>query len=478
MKAKKKLGIRTQVFMGFAIFTVIIVTLLWIFQITLLNAFYGFIKENEVRRTADSVVKALDGSSLKDTLEELAVQTNVDIMVTDQYGIGIGVINGYQRNNDLFQRLTISDLAQIYSETSLNGGEFMQRFGNDTGEIVMNPGAHPKKDNQEYIVFVKTVTTEAGNSRMLLLKTNIIPVDATVDTLKIQLWCLTGVMLALSFVLAMVISSRISRPIVAINESAKILAAGDYSTRFEEKGSREVTELARTLNYAGEELSKVDGLRKELIANVSHDLRTPLTMITGYSEVMRDIPGENTPENVQIIIDESNRLTDLVNGLLDISKLEAGKVSLVKERVNLTKSIEGILTRYDKLADYHFSFYHGDDIFVMGDELKLSQVVYNLVNNAITYTGADKSVTVTQTLSGGKVKIEVTDTGAGIPEDKLKDIWERYYKVDKEHKRAAVGTGLGLSIVRNVIDLHGGEYGVVSAEGSGSTFWFSLDAAE
>ena len=215
-------------------------------------------------------------------------------------------------------------------------------------------------------------------------------------------------------------------------------------------------------------------MRRDLLANVSHDLRTPLTMIKGYGEVMRDLPGENTPENVQIIIDEAERLTSLVNDLLDLSKLESGVVPLEKASFNLTESIRLILHRYDKLADYSFPFAYEEDVWVNADELKISQVVYNLVNNAITYSGADKTITLRQTLREGKVRVSVTDTGEGIPPDKLQDIWERYYKVDKEHKRAQMGSGLGLSIVKNILDMHGGAYGVESQLGQGSTFWFEL----
>ncbi len=210
------------------------------------------------------------------------------------------------------------------------------------------------------------------------------------------------------------------------------------------------------------------------MANVSHDLRTPLTMIKGYAEVMRDLPGENTPENVQIIIDEAGRLNDLVNDLLDLSRLQAGVLELSRERFDLTGSIKEILTRYDKLADFSFPFEPEENIYVMADKLKISQVVYNLVNNAVNYAGADKTVALTQEVIGNDVRISVTDTGEGIPQDKLRDIWDRYYKVDQEHRRAQVGTGLGLSIVKNVLDLHGGSYGVISELGKGSTFWFQL----
>ncbi len=224
----------------------------------------------------------------------------------------------------------------------------------------------------------------------------------------------------------------------------------------------------------------MEGLRRELIANISHDLRTPLTMITGYGEVMRDLPGENTPENVQTIIEESRRLTALVNDMLDLSKLQSGMQTLHKAPFSLTRSICGILRRYAKLTEqdgYHIDFLYDEDATVDADEMKLSQVVYNLINNAVAYTGEDKKVTVRQVLSPASVRIEVEDTGEGIAPEDLPYIWDRYYRVDKIHKRAQIGTGLGLSIVKTILDLHRARYGVTSEKGRGSTFWFELDIA-
>ena len=193
----------------------------------------------------------------------------------------------------------------------------------------------------------------------------------------------------------------------------------------------------------------MEDLQRELVANISHDLRTPLTMIIGYSEAMRDIPGENTPENIQVVIDEAKRLNTLVNDVLDISKLQSGTQTLSLKEFNLTRSIQEILLRYNKLVDYDIRFQFTEEIWVRADELKISQVVYNLVNNAITYTGRDKKVTIIQSLPSarpGYVQVEVQDTGEGLEQNQLQDIWQRYYKVDKSHKRAQIGTGLGLSM--------------------------------
>ena len=256
---------------------------------------------------------------------------------------------------------------------------------------------------------------------------------------------------------------------------------GNYDTLFDTKSSKEIAYLADTLNYAARELKKNENLKKELIANISHDLRTPLTLITGYGEVMKDIPNEMTSDNLQIIIDESKRLSSLVNDVLDVSKLQSGTLELKMEHFNINEVIEETIKRYQKLIDndgYNISLSLSSPCFVFADRQRILQVLYNFVNNAITHTGQDKNVSISQTVSTHfgveYVRIEITDTGDGIAPENLPLIWDRYYKVDKFHKRAQMGSGLGLSIVKSIIELHQGYYGVTSAIGKGSTFWFEL----
>lgn len=461
---KKPMKLGFQIALGFGVFTLVIALLLWVFQISLLGPFYRMIKTAEVERTADTVVKNLgmETEEMDELVRRLSLDTRVNIVVSDELGSLHGNFFYSHKESPLYTMLNRNPakqrqfLAEVFSQVNLDGGERLESYGEGT------------------VFYSRVARTGDGEYRLVLLESEITPVDSTVDTLKIQLVCVTLVMMLLGVVLALVISKSIAKPLAEINETAKLLGEGNYDVRFHEGGSREVSELGHTLNYAAEELSKVESLRRELLANVSHDLRTPLTMIQGYSEVMRDLPGENNPENAQIIIDEAKRLTDLVNDLLDLSRLEAGVMKLDAVPFNLTESIRAILHRYDKMADHSFPFYYDRDVIVTADELKISQVVYNLVNNAITYAGEEKVITLRQTVQEHCVRISVTDTGEGIPQEKLKDIWSRYYKVEKEHRRAQIGTGLGLSIVKNILDLHSGTYGVESQVGVGSTFWFEL----
>ncbi len=475
----KHVSIKWRIFGYFAAFTAIILVLLWVFQVVFLDDFYKSIKIREIKTSAESLAADVNSDDFLTTIQNISQNTQISILVSNEDGSRIYLENAVP--NSIIQRLTSSALAQVFAITQAQGGTYFERLPHSGLQIATTqPGrSQPLRGGEpESMIYAQTVTRANGTKLLILLNSTISPVDATVNTLRVQLLYITGIMLFLALFLALFLSKHISQPIIKINSTAKALGTGNYNVTFDETGYQEISELGHTLNYAATELSKTESLRRDLIANVSHDLRTPLTMITGYSEVMRDLPGENTPENIQIIIDEATRLTTLVNDMLDISKLQSGTQPFTRTDFDLTESIRTILQRYSKLTDYNITFRADEDVVVNADELKISQVVYNLVNNAITYTGADKVVAISQTVCDGKVRVEVRDTGEGIPEDKLKDIWDRYYKVDKAHKRAQIGTGLGLSIVKTILDMHGGAYGVQSQEGTGSVFWFELDVVQ
>lgn len=474
-----RISIKWNIFICLMLFAGIILAFLWVFQVALLDTFYEHIKQSEITFCAQEIKKKLQQDNLceedfRATLEKLSQEKSMCILITDEMGY---VLESHETAPNCFiHRLDAVQRMQMYLLTVKHGGSYLERSW--TLDWKNNHALRGIADQPETIIYTNVFTNADGQVRFVMLNTSLTPVNATGQTLLVQLVWITVLMILLAILIAIFLSRKISRPIIGINQSAKALGQINEVACFDESGYLEISELARTLNYAARELSKAERLQRELIANISHDLRTPLTMITGYSEVMRDIPGENTPENIQVVIDEARWLTTLVNDLLDISKLQSGAQAVHRMPFNLTESIRDILQRYVKLADYNISLEAEQEVWVYADEVRLSQVLYNLVNNAINYTGADKRVMITQTVlpgEPGRVRVAVTDTGEGVAPDQLADIWNRYYKVDKAHKRAQVGTGLGLSIVKTVLDLHGGaSYGVDSTVGHGSTFWFEL----
>lgn len=484
-------------------FTAVLLILLWVFQTVYLEDFYKRIKTNELENAFENIQSVIDDEDMESSIELIGSSYDICILVTDEYGNKL--YSSEQNMQCSIHKLRPDELKNMIAFARNNGGTYSVKKENQIRDFfkpdgtsesglsadknegtVINGGTSypvdkfhnmPDMKESESIIRVDIMKKSDGSEIVVMINTIITPVDATVHTLRIQLIYISVIMVILALLLAIVISWRISKPIIKINDSAKRLGKGDYDVRFEGTDYKEIAQLSDTLNQATQELAKAEGLQRELVANVSHDLRTPLTMITAYAEVMRDLPGENTPENVQVVIDEAKRLTNLVNDLLDVSKLQAGATKLELKEYDLTQSIESVLLRYSKFLEqngYTINFEYDRHVTVVADEFKIYQVIYNLVNNAINYTGDDKLVTVRQKVTGSIVRIEVIDTGRGIEPEELENVWERYYKVDKNHKRAVMGTGLGLSIVKNILKLHNFQYGVSSIPDKGTTFWFEL----
>ena len=256
--------------------------------------------------------------------------------------------------------------------------------------------------------------------------------------------------------------------IVPINNNAKDLGKDII---FDAKGYLEIEELSETLNQANKDLHQVENLRNELISNISHDLKTPLTMISGYAEMMRDLPDEINEENLNVIIQETKYLTRLVNDVLDLSKLQANAKKLEIKEFDCTQLILDIIERVKTLSNLEIQFEYDQNYYVIADELKISQVFYNILNNAIHYT--KDRVIVKQINFEDKIRIEIIDNGEGIQEDELDNIWQCYYR-SNHHQRQVSGSGLGLYICKQILDIHQANYGVTSKINEGSCFYFEL----
>ena len=258
------------------------------------------------------------------------------------------------------------------------------------------------------------------------------------------------------------------------------MGRGNYGVQFKGGHYTEITELAETLTEASQELEKSDMYQKDLIANVSHDLKTPLTMIKSYAEMIRDLSGDNKEKretHLSVIMDEADRLNVLVDDMLVMSRMQQQKIALEKSDFDIDELVRTQLNSYDILSDqegYKFKYESPGPIIVNGDEAKIHQVISNLINNAVKYCGSDKEIIVNLNRNAKKVLFEVTDHGQGIAPDEINHVWERYYKSSTHHVRPTEGTGLGLSIVKEILTLHRADYGVDSKLGRGTTFWFEL----
>ena len=484
-------------------FTAICLLVTWLFQVILLNPFFERSKRNELASATQILSANISSEDLEETAKSIAGNGDMTILIYQtENGVSTPVVSVYTRGGESVL-LTNSEIEAYRAEASKNGGSYtwidqkesfidpfpsgklpqVQQNDNQTDRRNSFPSELlNRKYQSKRLCSVVNLTDDEGNLYFCYLSTGLVPLNATVNTLKTQFFWIGGILLLCAAITVFFLYRRISRPIIRMNDSAKQLAKGNYAVDFSSKGGyKETKELADSLNYAAQELSKADQLQKELLANISHDLRTPLTMIRGYGEVMRDLPGENTPENMQVIIDETTRLSDLVNDLLDLSKLQSGVLTPKMQAFDLTELLQAVMGRYETLTahmGYHITLDAAETAMVEADAGMIQQVLYNLINNAINYTGEDQTVSVSLQKAEKTVRVSVTDTGVGIPKEEIENIWNRYYKIDKVHKRATVGTGLGLSIVKNVLDLHHAAYGVNSIAGKGSTFWFELPLAE
>ena len=294
------------------------------------------------------------------------------------------------------------------------------------------------------------------------------------------------IVLVLSMATATFLSHQQVQPLNKVAEAARRFGRGELDTRVEVPKScgEEIVDLANAFNTMADSLEKSEQRRQEFVANVSHELKTPMTTIGGYIDGMLDgtIPPEKQQHYMQIVSGEVRRLSRLVRNMLDIAKLQAmGVEDSRKTRFDLGEELSDVLITFEqKIYNKHLDVrvdLPDKPVWTRAERDSITQVIYNLINNAINYTGTDKTVRVRQKVVEDRVRIEVEDSGEGIAKEDLPYVWDRYYKVDKTHKRSVMGTGLGLSIVKNILELHDAAYGVWSEEGKGSIFWFELSLA-
>ena len=459
MKTKKKTSIQAKTLFFLLTYNIVIILLLWVCQIKILDIYY----EKEQVDNMNNIVKSLnstDSSNLTSTLQDIAYENDVCIVLSDD----ISVVGAYNINMN----------GCILKNNNSKVRELMYNFVNSDETFKSYKFINEDKHISALLYGIKL------DNKTAFIYSNLEDISDFTILIKQQLMyvCIIGIFIAI--IISIFLSSKITEPITKITKKAKKLGSGDTEVTFEESGIKEIDELSEALTQAQMEMVKTDELRRDLMANVSHDLKTPLTMIKAYAEMIRDISykdHDKMNEHLGIIVDETDRLTVLVNDILDLSRMQSNADTLSIEPFDLADNIKTIVNRYQIIKEtekYIINVEMPESIKIKADKKKINQVIYNLINNAINYTGEDKTVTVRVTKHKKYYLVEIIDTGKGIKESEIPYIWNKYYKNDKNHQRNVVSTGLGLSIVKEILELHGYEYGVKSVLKKGSTFYFKI----
>jgi len=284
-----------------------------------------------------------------------------------------------------------------------------------------------------------------------------------------------------AFIMIYFSSRSITKPLRQMNEAAKVIASGDFEKRIEVKSLDEIGQLAASFNNMAEGLNVQEDSRRAFVANISHDLRSPLTSIIGFLEAMKDgtIPANKIDYYLDIVLSECKRLAKIANDLLDISKIElTGELELLREDFELNKLIRDTLIQFEnrikqKNIKVDISL-DAEYTIVFGDFEKIQRVLYNLLDNAVKFTPDTGRIRLETTLKEKKAYVSIRDSGRGLNEDEKQHIFERFYKADSSRGIDKTGTGLGLSIVREFIKAHDEKIYVESLPGSGCNFVFTL----
>lgn len=457
MKSKSK-GISANIWLYLGVFSILILVMLWFFQIIFLKLHYEASVKHNLNATVREIQK-YNRNDLVSNIDSIAYKNDVCI--------------------EVISKNSIISYSGIKSSGCNTSGEIYYKFKNDFIDDNLNKSSfeftNSKYNNKTIVKAVKI------DNDYVFVSANLEILENTFIILNNQLGIVTLVILGLSVCMGYFINRKIAKPIVDITEKAEELRRGNYDVNFKsEEGIYEIRELAETLDSMTNELSKTESVRREFLANVSHDIKTPLTMIKAYAEMVRDISYNDDDKrnaNLNVIVMEVDRLNILVNDILVLSRLQAGAESLEIEKFDLNFLVRDCLTRYDiyKEDGYEFVYsFNGKSAMIEADKKRMQQVIYNLINNAVQYTGDDKKIFIDVSESKKWIIFSVRDTGKGMKKEEIRHIWDKYYKIDKKYKRSTVGSGIGLSIVKTICENHKFLYGVDTEVNHGSKFWIKI----
>lgn len=459
----------TKMMLGLLLLVVITISLLWFYQIV-------FLEENYTNKKIDEI-----------EVELQAVYNNEALATEAQLNEALEEIS--YRNNLIIERVSYT------GDTLYATGSMMHGMSRSMGR--MNPrnqmmeealrGGLGRLETQHTLflsdVMLLSIPVESFSHQkeVLLVTMPLESVEETVALLKEQLMQVTLVLTGLTVVIGIMLAGIVVKPISLLTEAAGEIAQGNLDTRVPVKSRDEIGQLTESFNEMAVQLGQIEEVRREFIANVSHELRTPLSLIQGYAETIRDLSGDNPEKRTKhagIILEESRRLSNIVDDMLHLSRLQSGSLIMDMEPVKPSEIVEKVSNSFLLIAENRnisLTNILSTESWVMADPRRIEQVLVNLLGNAFHYTPDGGSISVQVSEEEEWVRISIEDTGSGIAQEELEQIWERYYRSNRHQPGSfQTGSGLGLAIVKSILQNHDALYGVESKEGQGTVFWFKL----
>ena len=439
-----------------------------------------YYRENRIKMI-DTIVSTLEDELLTNKADKRAVDTANKLVGGNNICALIYNENGRRvYEADSLGELCMLDDDIVVDDKTINIGKKASdliSILNENGTL--NVSLNSPVSDLEMLLYGKKISDNLANY-YLVINTPLELLESYADFILKQYLYVALFVILLALIISFILASKITSPIVTMQKEANKLAQGNYDVKFKKEDSySEINALAKTLDDATYKLSKIDELRKDLLANVSHDLKTPITLIKSYAEMIEDISGDDPikrKEHLDVIIEETDYLTKLINDMQEYSKMQAGYIELNKTNFDLKKCanevcvlLSGLIKEKNIVLKKKLK-----SVIVYGDELKISQVIYNYLSNAIKHSSDKGSIFVSIIDNKDNVRFEVKDTGDGISKEAIPYIWDRYYKIDKKFKRNENSTGLGLAIAKAILEAHKAKYGVESKLNEGSTFYFEL----
>lgn len=406
-----------------------------------------------LQTTGNSHRKILEQNFEKETLSHILLmesRDNTDVVITDRAGKILAT-----------------------SSQHLDIKAYLQKLGASVpydGRVLEN-----NWQDEKYIATVSPIQKQQNTIGYVFMFQNTDSIHALMERLNKHFLIVGLVSGLVTIVVIIVLSRKLARPLIEMKEATLKMSNGDFTVDLSTNGQDELSDLANAIQLLSDDLNHLREERKEFLSSIAHELRTPITFIKGYTDILykRDLSERDRQKYLRIIIEETNRLSRLIKELFDLAKMDENAFVINKECLHLDDFVASIEAKlrpafHEKHIDLFVQCEAG--LTLLADTIRLEQIILNLLNNALTYCSSGDSTFLQVERNNDCVSIIIKDTGKGIPQKDLPYIFERFYRVDKSRTRANGGLGLGLAIVKELVQAHGGEITVVSEENKGTTF--------